>query len=594
MDADQILRSAICQYIQKNYEEALANFNQVISLNPNYAKAYHYRGLLYRKLENKQQAIEDLQKAEMLVADPEYSTISKKMQNLIDPYYSPKNSVENTQSSSYVSIDPNYSIIDSDFVRDDDGHWIPVEWAVGWGKVADVQVLIDDYEAFAEEERKKEFKKLNKLFCKQLYRSENAKFDREKLHSQNLPLCNSQASIAKAMGISIQRLRFIAFNRQKSHYIRFQIPKKTGGYRLSAPMNLIKKAQDWILNHILEKLDIHDAAHGFRRDRSIVTNAKLHLEKEVIINIDFKDFFPSISYKRVKGLFISFGYSATTSAIFALICTEPKIKEIELYGKKELLISWTERCLPQGAPTSPAISNLICRRLDKRLIEMAAEYGFVYTRYADDLTFSASGENSQNICKLFKSINWIVNHEGFNINEDKTRILRKSRQQEVTGVVVNSKLNVDRKTLKRFRATLYNIEKYGLRDRQWGQSNDLIASIQGFANFVYMVNPEKGAKLQEQVRRIKDQYENKKPDEPLTVSNLISLAYIELHRLAWSKKERRKYLRETYGKQSLQQLTDRELLEFLNYLKYPQIKNNYIAEPSSTFDNMISIDNFPF
>jgi retron-type reverse transcriptase len=139
--------------------------------------------------------------------------------------------------------------------------------------------------------------------------------------------------------MGVKKLRFIAFSRKTSHYIRFQIPKKTGGKRdISVPMPQLKQAQEWILHNILEKLELHNAAHGFRCGRSIVTNAQPHLGAEAIVNIDLKDFFPSISYKRVKGLFKSFGYSEAASILFGLICTEPKVKEVELDGKPNLLL----------------------------------------------------------------------------------------------------------------------------------------------------------------------------------------------------------------------------------------------------------------
>ena len=137
---------------------------------------------------------------------------------------------------------------------------------------------------------------------------------------------------------------------------------------------------------------------------------------------------------------------------------------------------------------------------------MAEEFGFSYTRYADDLTLSASGESLSQICNVLNQAESIVTHEGFAIHPDKTRVLRRSRQQEVTGVVVNSKLNVSKKTLKRFRATLYQIEKDGPTGKHWGHSSNILASIQGFANFVYMVNPEKGAELQTRVRAIINRY----------------------------------------------------------------------------------------
>jgi hypothetical protein len=251
--------------------------------------------------------------------------------------------------------------------------------------------------------------------------------DEERLQAYGLPVCQTPEQIASAMGISVGQLRFLAFSRDTStisHYIRFKIPKKTGGERLiSAPMPRLKNAQHWILVNILEKLELHDAAHGFRRDRSIVSNAQPHVGADVIINFDLKDFFPSISYKRVKGLFQSFGYSEAAATIFGLLCTQAQVEEVELDGKT-YYVATTDRHLPQGSPASPAITNLLCRRLDRRLMGIAENLGFVYTRYADDLTFSASGESLCNICNILRRTESIVAHEGFAINEQKTRILR--------------------------------------------------------------------------------------------------------------------------------------------------------------------------
>lgn len=337
----------------------------------------------------------------------------------------------------------------------------------------------------------------------------NTNCNAERLQSYQLPLCNTAAEIAAAMEISVGQLRFLAFDRKTSHishYIRFKIPKKTGGERLiSAPMPRLKAAQHWILVNILEKLELHNCAHGFRSSHSIVTNAKPHVGSEVIINFDLKNFFPSIFYKRVKGLFQSFGYSEAAATIFGLLCTEPEIEELELDGKT-YFVAVTERHLPQGSPASPVITNILCRRLDQRLDRMASDLGFVYTRYADDLTFSASGDSLQNICNILRRTESIVAHEGFVINEEKTRILRKNRQQEVTGIVVNEHLSISKKVLKRFRATLFQIEKDGPDGKCWGNSEDVIASIEGFANFVAMVNPEKGAEFLEQVQRIKHKW----------------------------------------------------------------------------------------
>jgi hypothetical protein len=338
--------------------------------------------------------------------------------------------------------------------------------------------------------------------------------DVKRLAANHLPQLANAEAIAEAMGITVNELRFLAFSRKTStvsHYVRFKLPKKTGGERLiSAPMPRLKRAQQWILENILEKVELHDAAHGFRRERSIVSNAAPHVGEEVVINLDLKDFFPSISYKRVKGVFRALGFSEAAATIFGLICTEPEVEEVALDGKT-YFVSTGDRHLPQGAPTSPVITNILCRRLDKRLLKMATGAGFKYTRYADDLTFSASGDAKQNICNVLRRTESIVAHEGLTVHPDKTRVLRGSRQQEVTGVVVNQKTNVSKKELKRFRAVLFQIEKDGLAGKQWGNSKDVLASMMGFANFVFMVNPEKGAELKARVRALMTKHHYQAP-----------------------------------------------------------------------------------
>jgi hypothetical protein len=334
--------------------------------------------------------------------------------------------------------------------------------------------------------------------------------DLERLQQQGLPLCNTADQIAALMGISIGQLRFLAFCRRTtpiSHYIRFRIPKKTGGDRLiSAPMPRLKRAQYWILDHILDRLPLHGAAHGFRRGCSIVSNAQPHVGADVVVNRDLKDFFPSIAYRRVKGFFRSLGYSEAAATLLGLICTEPEVETVELDGQT-YHVALTDRHLPQGAPTSPALANLLCRRLDHRLTEMATPLGFTYTRYADDLTFSAAGESLKNICNVLRRSESIVAHEGFTLHPEKTRILRrKSDQMEVTGIVTNEKLNLDKATLKRFRATLYQIEKDGFEGKHWGHGSDLFRSIQSYAYYVAMINPQKGAEFLAQIKRIKAKY----------------------------------------------------------------------------------------
>lgn len=320
----------------------------------------------------------------------------------------------------------------------------------------------------------------------------------DRLKENGLPVFSSAADLAAAMKLGVGALRFLCFSRKTSivsHYVRFRIPKKSGGERLiSAPMPRLKAAQAWVLHEILEKLALHPAAHGFVRGRSIVSNARPHVGHALLINVDLKDFFPTVGYPRVKGLFGALGYSEEVATLLGLLCTEPDVDELILDGQR-YFVAQGERHLPQGAPTSPAITNLLCRRLDRRLQTMADELGFVYTRYADDLTFSAGTEDVGQAAEVLRRLRNIVAHEGFVVHPDKTRVLRRGRRQEVTGVVVNHKPGVPRDVLHRFRATLFQIEKDGPAGKRWGACKDVLASIRGFASYVRMVDPARGTAL---------------------------------------------------------------------------------------------------
>jgi len=330
----------------------------------------------------------------------------------------------------------------------------------------------------------------------------------EVLAQHGLPPLATALEIATAMGIGVGELRFLAFARKTSartHYVRFQIPKKVGGTRLiSAPMPRLKRAQRWLLDHVLSKVALHDAAHGFVVDRSIVTNARPHVGANVVVNIDLKEFFPTFTFRRIKGMFEALGYGEEAATLFALLTSEPEVDEVELDGLS-YFVARGARKLPQGSPASPAITNIICRRLDKRLEGMARSAGFVYSRYADDLTFSAkTAEAGANVGKLLRRVRYAVAAEGFVPHEKKTRILRRGRRQEVTGVVVNEKPAIARDVLKRFRALLFQLDKDGPKGKRWGnrEGDAVLSSAVGFASYVAMVDPERGTPLLASARAI--------------------------------------------------------------------------------------------
>lgn len=235
-------------------------------------------------------------------------------------------------------------------------------------------------------------------------------------------------------------------------YNHFTIPKKKGGMRdIYEPAPELKNVQRY-LNFFLQNyfaLIKLPGIHGFtiRHDKfnhrcNILLNAQPHVKKKFVLNIDLKDFFPSITAARVKRLFMSeyFQYSEEIATALALLAT--------YQGK-----------LNTGSPCSPIISNFVCIQLDQQLIEFCNAHNITYTRYADDLSFS-SNENIHN--DILLDIISIINSEQFMINEKKLRMRPNYRRQVVTGITVNEKPNVDRKMLKKIRAMLHDIRRNGI------------------------------------------------------------------------------------------------------------------------------------
>lgn len=261
-----------------------------------------------------------------------------------------------------------------------------------------------------------------------------------------------------ALTISMKELLQMAYTANGEHrYTSFQIPKKKRGeFRaIDAPIEPLKTIQR-ALNHILEAVYTpHIAAMGFVPGRSVVDNARVHVAQRYIYNIDLKDFFPSIASGRVYARLLSKPFSLPQE-VASLIC------DLCCYTNGD-----RDKVLPQGAPTSPVLSNIICERLDRKLHKLAKAYGLRYTRYADDITFSGNAyvfAPDGRFCVLLKHI--VEEEEGFTINPGKTRLEHQGVRQEVTGVSVNSKPNVSRDYVRQLRTLLHNWEMNGYEKAQ--------------------------------------------------------------------------------------------------------------------------------
>ncbi len=324
--------------------------------------------------------------------------------------------------------------------------------------------------------------------------------DADKLRQSGLPLLATPAEVAEALGTGIPRLRWLAFHNEaatRTHYVRFQVPKKSGGTReLAAPHRSLARCQQWILRNVLDKLPQHDAAHGFVRGRSTVTGATVHAGSEVVMNLDLQDFFPTISFRRVRGAFRQLGYSPAVATIFALLCTESPRETVQ-YDGTTYHVATGQRRLPQGACTSPGISNLVSRRMDSRLNGISDKLGWQYTRYADDLTFSASGEAVKLAAYLMARIRHISQDEGFRVNEKKTRLQSRNRAQSVTGIVVNQRPGVPRKTVRRLRAILHRAKTEGLASQNRDDHPNFEGWVRGMVAYIAMVNPNQAKPLRE-------------------------------------------------------------------------------------------------
>ena len=255
------------------------------------------------------------------------------------------------------------------------------------------------------------------------------------------------AELARRLGVDKAQLRRI-----QPDYHEFTIPKRSGGKRrILAPDRKLKDLQRAVLRRLLARLRVHPAAMGFERGRSIVTNALAHQGQAVVLRFDVRDFFPSTSAKRLQRYFRRIGWNRPATKLLLKLCTH-------------------DGGLPQGAPTSPRLSNLVNYRLDARLAGMAAKLGAVYTRYADDITVSFAEDDRDRVHYIQRFARRVVESEGYRLHHrKKLSIRRRHHRQTVTGLVVNDRVNLPRRVRRWLRAVEH---RAGSHRPVWTSSSD--------------------------------------------------------------------------------------------------------------------------
>lgn len=297
------------------------------------------------------------------------------------------------------------------------------------------------------------------------------------LKNIGLPAISCLDDFTLSTRLSFGKIQFLSFA-SDSLYKVYYLPKISGGTRqIAQPSRELKALQGWILRNILDKLLSSPYSTGFEIGSSILDNAKPHVGSSYILTIDLENFFPSIKANKVYGVFRSIGYNKEISTLFTNLCT---------YSGR----------LPQGAPTSPKLANLICSKLDSRIQGYVGPKGITYTRYADDMTFSA--HTATKIQKTKQFINTIVYDENFIINKFKTKVCGTKRQKKVTGLVLSeNSVGIGRVKLREIRAQLHHL---------YTEKKDDYSSVNGILSYVYSVDKKAYIKLYKYIDKLEVKY----------------------------------------------------------------------------------------
>ncbi|MGN6369001.1 MAG: reverse transcriptase family protein [Phycisphaerae bacterium] len=339
------------------------------------------------------------------------------------------------------------------------------------------------------------------------------------LRGIGVPAIATEMELAEWLGVGLGRLQWRADVQGRNrrwrqeglwnYRYRWVEKRSGGGWRLlEMPRGELKRMQRRVLEEILSRVPVHEAVHGFRRGRSIVTNAAAHCGREVVVRFDLKDFFLSVTAGRVFGIFRTMGYPAGVARMLTGLCTT-RLPGVVWEGRPdrgdgdfELRQRLFTPHLPQGAPTSPVLANLAALGMDRRLAGLAKAIGATCTRYADDLVFSGGEALGRDRKRLEPLVGAIAIEEGFGLNFRKTRVMRESVRQKVTGVVVNVRPNVGRAEFDRLKAILTNCVRQGAETQNREGYLDFRAHLAGRVAQVAGVHLGRGEKLRRLFERI--------------------------------------------------------------------------------------------
>ncbi len=281
------------------------------------------------------------------------------------------------------------------------------------------------------------------------------------------------------------------------HYTYHRVQKIGGkGRLLEAPKPRLKALQRRILHDILNHIPPHDAAHAYRRGRSLAGFVAPHAGRRLVLRMDLRDFFPSLRRSRIQALFQTVGYPPAVARLLTGLCTNTAPCDawrlVDDLTSRERLRS---PHVPQGAPTSPALANLCAYHLDCRLAALAEAAGARYTRYADDLSFSG-GEALERVARRFHvAVCRVALEEGFEVHTRKTRFMRQGVRQQLAGVVLNVHPNVRRDRYDRLKAILTNCVRQGPHAQNREARPDFRGYLRGWIAHIAMFHPPRGRRL---------------------------------------------------------------------------------------------------